>query len=109
MKIEDIQKVVCSYYGVRLAELLGRKRYFKVAFPRMVGYYVARKATDHTLEEIGEAFDRHYTAIIHGCKAIDGMLDIYPDLVESVDYLLTKVGDEEVWDYIPKPYTPYNN
>ena len=109
MKIEDIQKVVCYYYGVKLAELLGRARPPRIAFPRMVGYYISREMTNHTLVEIGKAFDRHYTAIIHGHKAVGGMLDIYPDLVESVDYLLHDVWDEKTRDTIPKPYTPYNN
>lgn len=99
---------MCNYYGVKLHDLLGRRRLARIAFPRMVGMYLSRETTSYSLEAIGKVYNRHHTAIIHGHSTIDELLDVYPELEMSVGYL--KHGTEGLVDIpIPKAFMPYAN
>lgn len=69
----------------------------------MVGMYLARETTEYTLEEIGEVFNRHHTAVIHGHKTIEALLGVYPELRKSIDYLM---GDK---NELPPAFMPYAN
>ena len=71
----------------------------------MVGMYLARETTKHTLHEIAKAFDRHHTAIIHGHAQIENLMEQYPELVESVEYLMN--GDKN--GAVPPAFMPYAN
>ena len=88
---------------MKLHELLGRRRPARIAFPRMVGMYLARETTSYSLEAIGKVFQRHHTAIIHGHATIDDFIDVYPELEMSVAYLRNGGTD------IPKAFMPYAN
>lgn len=99
---------MCNYYGVKLKDLLGRRRPARIAFPRMVGMYLSRETTSHSLEVIGKAYNRHHTAIIHGHATIEDYMDIYPELEMSIGYL--KHGTEGLVDIpVPKAFMPYAN
>lgn len=56
VSMEHISKAVEEHYGVRLAELQGRRRTHVIALPRQVGMLLSRKLTGHSLEEIGSFF-----------------------------------------------------
>ena len=77
----------------------------------MVGMYLSREATSHSLEDIGKVFNRHHTAIIHGHAAIENFMDIYPEVDMSVNYLRNSVASKpaQVVDYIPPAFLPYEN
>lgn len=89
-----------------MAELLGRRRPARIAFPRMVGMYLCRERTSCRLVDIGDAFNRHHTAVIHGHKTIDELLEIYPELNNSITYLEGKVSPDGC---IPPAFLPYCN
>ena len=84
-----------------MSDLLSRRRPARIAFPRMVGMYISRETTSYSLEAIGKAFNRHHTAVIHGHSTIDDLIDVYPALAKSVDYLKGTVVD------YPPPFMPY--
>ena len=110
--IQKIQNLVCEYYGVKMQELLSRRRPARIAFPRMVGMYLSRETTSFPLEVIGGVFDRHHTAIIYGHATVEDYMDIYPEIDMSVNYLrgcVPNVQPVPVVDYIPPAFLPYEN
>ena len=73
ISVDTIQKIVCDHYGLRLNDLLSKKRTRNVAFPRMVGMYLARKLTGGSFPSIGERFGgRDHSTVIHASNKIEG-------------------------------------
>lgn len=71
LQITDILHAVSQHFGIRLSELLSRKRSRSVAFPRQVGMYLARKLTPLSLQEIGGHFGgRDHSTVLHAERLI---------------------------------------
>jgi len=69
--IENIQKTVCEYYKIRMAELLSKRRPRSIARPRQMSMALCKELTQHSLPEIGDAFGgRDHTTVIHACRKI---------------------------------------
>lgn len=72
LQVSDILHVVSQHFGVRLQELLGRRRTRSINHPRQVAMYLARKLTPLSLEEIGMHFDgRDHSTILHAERTIE--------------------------------------
>lgn len=70
--IEEIQKTVAEYFGIRKESMQSRRRPRNIAFPRQIAMYLSRKFTGHTFEHIGKAFGRRdHGTVIYACKKID--------------------------------------
>lgn len=85
MQIEDIQKVVAKHYGVTVEEILGTDRSDRVALPRKVAMYVARKYTTESLPAISKAFDRTHAAVIHCIKSLERQVDCDEKLRSDIE------------------------
>jgi chromosomal replication initiator protein len=74
--IENIQKTVCEYYKIRMAELLSKRRPRSIARPRQMAMALAKELTQHSLPEIGDAFGgRDHTTVLHACRKIDELCE----------------------------------
>ncbi len=74
--IENIQKTVCEYYKIRMAELLSKRRPRSIARPRQVAMALCKELTQHSLPEIGDAFGgRDHTTVIHACRTIERLCE----------------------------------
>lgn len=68
---ELVQKTVCDYYKLKLAELLSKKRTRNIARPRQVAMYLTKELTPASLPAIGDAFGgRDHTTVLHACRTI---------------------------------------
>lgn len=69
--IDNIQKIVAEYYKIKVSELLSKKRSRSIAHPRQMAMAIAKKLTNHSLPEIGEAFSgRDHTTVLYACRKI---------------------------------------
>jgi chromosomal replication initiator protein len=74
--IENIQKTVCEYYKIRMAELLSKRRPRSIARPRQMAMAMCKELTQHSLPEIGDAFGgRDHTTVLHACRKIDELCE----------------------------------
>jgi len=74
--IENIQKTVCEYYKIRMAELLSKRRPRSIARPRQMAMALCKELTQHSLPEIGDAFGgRDHTTVLHACRTIDRLCE----------------------------------
>ncbi|MCH8166006.1 MAG: chromosomal replication initiator protein DnaA [Planctomycetes bacterium] len=70
--IQDIVDTVTSHYGVKLSDLLSKRRHRSIAMPRQVCMWLARKHTRYSLQEIGGYFGgRDHTTVMHAVKAVN--------------------------------------
>jgi len=74
--IENIQKTVCEYYKIRIAELLSKRRQRSIARPRQMAMSLCKELTQHSLPEIGDAFGgRDHTTVLHACRKIEELCE----------------------------------
>ncbi len=65
ISIEEIQKVVADFYGIKVNELKSKKRSKQISIARQVAMYLSRKLTKLSYPHIGEKFGKkdHSTVI----------------------------------------------
>ncbi len=74
--VENIQRTVCEYYKLRVAELLSRRRTRTIARPRQMAMALSKELTEHSLPEIGDAFGgRDHTTVLHACRKIEELCE----------------------------------
>lgn len=71
LMITDILEAVSTHFGLRPAELVGRKRSRSISHPRQIGMYLARQLTPLSLEEIGLHFGgRDHSTVLHAERVV---------------------------------------
>ncbi len=87
--IDNIQKVVCEYYKIKMNDMVSKRRSRSVARPRQVAMALAKALTNHSLPEIGEAFGgRDHTTVLHACRKIKELQEETADIREDMKNLL---------------------
>lgn len=72
-----VAEEVSGAFGVRMNDVLGRRRYEIFAVPRNVVYYLMRRITDMTLEHIGSILDnRDHGTILNGEQRVKGRMEV---------------------------------
>jgi len=93
ISIANIQKSVADYYQLRIADLSSKRRSRSVARPRQVAMALAKELTEHSLPEIGEAFSRDHTTVLHACRVVRELLETDGKLREDWDKLIRKLTE----------------
>ncbi len=87
--IDNIQRVVCEYYKIKMNDMVSKRRSRSVARPRQVAMALAKELTNHSLPEIGEAFGgRDHTTVLHACRKIKELQEESADIHEDMKNLL---------------------
>jgi len=85
--IEEIQRKVAEHYNIRVAEMTSKRRDRPVARPRQIAMFLSKELTTKSLPDIGRAFDRDHTTVIHAVKAIEQLREKDPVFKEETDSL----------------------
>jgi chromosomal replication initiator protein len=94
LQISDILDTVAKHYGIRVQDLLGRKRTRSVSHPRQLAMYLARKLTQLSLEEIGmHVGGRDHSTVLHAEQAIDRTRENHPQTAEVIHQLTRKLSN----------------
>ncbi len=88
--VENIQKTVSYYFGLKVDDLKAKKRTRTVAFPRQIAMYLSRELTENSLPKIGEDFGgRDHTTVMHAHDKISR--DIEKD--NRLDNMIKEIKD----------------
>ena len=91
--IEQIQRRVCDFFGLKLSDIKAKNRTKAIAFPRQVAMYLARQMTHSSLAEIGRAFGgKDHTTVLHAVDKIQTLLQDDPKLRKTIDGLVQSVN-----------------
>jgi chromosomal replication initiator protein len=92
LRIGDILDAVSDHFGMRVQDLLGRKRSRSISYPRQVAMYLARRLTTLSLEEIGAHFgNRDHSTVLHAERTIDSQQADDRDLAHAITQLTSKL------------------
>jgi len=88
LSINDILRVVTSYYKVRISDLQSKKRTRSIVVPRQICMYLARSFTQLSLEEIGGYFGgRDHSTVLHAHDKIREEIRKSPAIARDIDKL----------------------
>ncbi|MGI9250398.1 MAG: chromosomal replication initiator protein DnaA [Pseudohongiellaceae bacterium] len=88
VNIDNIQRVVASYFKIKMSDMLSKRRNRSVVRPRQIAMSLAKELTNHSLPEIGEAFGgRDHTTVLHACKQVNKLRHSSADFQEDCNNL----------------------
>jgi chromosomal replication initiator protein len=92
--VEDIQRAVCDYYSIRLADLKSHRRHRAVSFPRMVAMYLCRQRLGTSFPELGDRFGgKDHTTVMSAVRKIDGLMkNEDPAVMNAVEAIERKLN-----------------
>jgi chromosomal replication initiator protein len=93
-EIERIKELVAAQFRTTVRHLSGPQRYRRLVRARQVAMWLARNTTSHSLPEIGWAFERDHTTVMHGIEKVDEIMGNDPAFAALVWRLLAAVEAE---------------
>ncbi len=93
IEIEEIQKIVCRYYGINITNLTSKKKHKEIVHYRQMAMYVSKQYTDLSLQKIGNAFKRDHTTVIHSEKTIKNKIKNNENINKEYKNLCLKIDD----------------
>mgnify|MGYP001135582060 CR=1 FL=1 len=86
--IEDIQKRVAEYYGIKISDMQSARRSQNVARPRQVAMYLSKILTTRSLPEIGRKFGgRDHTTVLHAVRKVEEIFAQDKEFAEDIEIL----------------------
>ncbi len=91
--IEQVQRKVSDFFGVKVSDLKAKNRTKSVAFPRQIAMYLARQLTHASLADIGRAFGgKDHTTVLHAVDKIQKLVQEDPKLRTTLDGLIQGIS-----------------
>ena len=90
--IDNIMGTVSKYYNIQLKELRSPRRNRSLARPRQIAMSLARELTQHSLPEIGAAFEKDHTTVLHACRTIGKLKEEDSRVREDYENLLRQLS-----------------
>ena len=82
--MRTFKKTTAEYYNIKLSDLLSKRRSRSITRPRQMAMALTKELTNHSLPEIGEAFNgRDHTTVLHACKKITELRNENPSHEED--------------------------
>ncbi len=88
VSIDNIQKTVANYYHIKVADLKSKSRKATLAKQRQIAMAVAKQLTNLSLPDIGAAFERDHTTVIHAIKKVEELKNSDPQVREDITNLI---------------------
>lgn len=88
LSIEDIKKAVANHFGLKVSEIMSKRRTKNLSFPRHIAMYLCRKHTTYSYPEIGEHFGgRDHSSVIHAATVVSTKIAADPSIKAIVEDL----------------------
>lgn len=71
LSIDDIKRAVAEHFGIKVSEMVSKRRTKNLSFPRHIAMYLCRKHTTYSYPEIGSHFGgRDHSSVIHAANVV---------------------------------------
>ena len=89
--LDNIKKEVAGYFNIRLNDLSSVRRTRSLARPRQIAMALAKELTQHSFTEIGDAFGKDHTTVLHAHRKVAELRESDPRVREDYSNLLRKL------------------
>ena len=95
LSVDKIMEVVCKYYNVKKADLIGKKKNKEIVDPRQICIYLITELMDIPLMTIGNAFGgRDNTTIMHARDKIAQNIKTNKSLKVNIEDLIAMIKSD---------------
>jgi chromosomal replication initiator protein len=92
ISIDSIQKIVSTFYNIKLSDLKVKRKYKGYVLPRQIAMYLSRKMTTASLIEIGDKFGgKDHSTVLHSIKKIEEKVLQDPSFRETIENLQGRI------------------
>lgn len=92
ISIDEILKIVCEYFKVRINDLKSTSRAKPIVVPRQIAMYLIKKFLDKSLVEIGKTFGgRDHTTVISSIDKVENLQLTNPEFKNDIDELVNLI------------------
>jgi chromosomal replication initiator protein len=91
LTIEVIRDFVAKQFKITIKDLQSKSRRKAVTFPRQVAMYLGRKHTEQALGDIGSAFNRDHSTVVHSIRVITEAMIRNGSVRGQVEHLSSKL------------------
>jgi chromosomal replication initiator protein len=85
---------VARQFDTPVEELLSKSRKRTIAFPRQVAMYLTRKLTGEALNDIGRAYNRDHSTVVHAIRVISEAITRSGSVRGQIELLTDKIQRE---------------
>lgn len=90
--IEQIQKTVAEFFGIKYQEMRSKKRTKEIAIPRQAAMYISKQLTDSSLSDIGKNFGgKDHATVIYACRQIAERREKDEDFNRKIESLIKRI------------------
>jgi chromosomal replication initiator protein len=86
--IEHIRDIVCDHFGLKIEDMLSKRRDRQLAQARQIAMYLAKNYTQSSLSTIGATIGkRDHATVLHACKVVSDLMEMdksYKGCVEEI-------------------------
>jgi len=87
-----IQQIVSDYFGIKVQDLLSKKRHENIAKSRQVAMYITRNLTDYSLVQIGQYFGgKDHTTVMHAINKVDKLVKSDDKFKNTINEIVMRV------------------
>jgi chromosomal replication initiator protein len=92
LSIEQIQRLVCEYFGIGEDLVRAKTRKREVVQARQVAMYFCKRLTQHSLKTIGLHFGgRDHSTVIHANMSVENQMETDSKFAEIIDEIANKI------------------
>lgn len=84
--VDLIMRTVADYYSINVDDLTSKSRRRQVTVPRQIAMYLTREMTGMSLPQIGMAFAKDHSTVVHSC-------DLIADNLKTSQTMISQVND----------------
>jgi chromosomal replication initiator protein len=92
LSIEDVQKMVCNLFNVKLTDMKSKRRNRSISRPRQIAMYICRTCLNATYPDIGAQFNKDHSSVIAAVSNVDRLIQDDQAIREAVDTLRRQLG-----------------
>jgi len=81
LSVDDIKRAVAEHFGIKVSEMVSKRRTKNLSFPRHIAMYLCRKHTTYSYPEIGGHFGgRDHSSVIHAANVVSTKIGSDPQV-----------------------------
>lgn len=93
ISLNDIIKCVTKHYNLKVSDLTGTRRTKHIVQPRQVAIHLAKNLTTRSLPDIGRAFNRDHTTVLHSVRRMDKLIKCDAEIANDYELLWQRLSE----------------
>ncbi len=91
LSLEDVVSLVCRSFELTPAQLSSRSRRQHIVVARNTAFFLLRKHTSLSLEQIGERFNRRHSTVSKGITSVEREMGIHSALGNQIESAVNRI------------------